>query len=91
MSLDDEIHSLSAFEMAMQSLFAELCIGLIAKDQSNSYLISKVFDHAANHVEDVAIRAGKSASPKHTAKALRIVEELRTVVLGNVTKQKDSV
>jgi hypothetical protein len=91
MIIEDEIYSLAAVNMALQSLFAELCIGLIAKDPSNRYIVSKVFDHAANHVENVAIMFEKSANPKQSVKALRVVEELRTIVLGDEIKPKGGV
>jgi hypothetical protein len=32
--------------------------------------------------ESVAVQFGKAASPEHTVKALRIIEEMRTAVFG---------
>jgi hypothetical protein len=53
--------------------------------------ITRGFDDAANSVEDLAIRIGKSASPEQTVKALRIVEEIRTATLGNKNKPRHAV
>lgn len=83
MNIEDEIYDLAASRLAHQTIIAELCHGLIAYDPRLRDIIAKSFDHASNHVEDLAIRFGKSASPQHTVKALRVVEELRTVVLNN--------
>ena len=91
MNLEDEIHSLSAETWALQTLFAELCHGLIDRDTTFKAVLADVFDHAANFVEDRTIAIGKGASPQHTVKALRIVEELRTVVLGNMKKPAGGV
>ena len=65
MNLEDEIYHLAAVNRALQSLFANLCIGIIRTDYANSEWISQVFDHSANEVEDWAIRFGESANPKH--------------------------
>ena len=91
MSLEDELHSVIASNLAMQTLFINLCRGIISRDYANTEWLSEVFDHSAKDVEDLAIKLGKSADPKHTVKALRVVEELRAVVLGNKIKPKDAV
>jgi hypothetical protein len=91
MNLEDEIYSLSAFELAMQTMFGELCHGLIAYDPRMADILTRVFDHSSNHVESMTIQLGKSANPKHTVKALRVVEETRTVVLGDKIKPKDGI
>jgi hypothetical protein len=83
MNVHDEIYSLSGETLAIQSVTAALCIGLIGKDATLRAPIAAAFDGAANFVEDLTIRTGKSASPKHTVKALRVVEELRAAVLGD--------
>jgi hypothetical protein len=52
-------------------------------------------DRATNAARRVAsapfVRAVGSASPEHTVKALRVVEELRAAVLGNQDKLRDGV
>ncbi|MFN0191595.1 MAG: hypothetical protein ACKVP5_06410 [Aestuariivirga sp.] len=86
MDVENEIHSLSGDTLALQTIIAELCLGLVSTNPHLRDTISKVFDNAANHCEDIAIRFGKSASPEHTVKALRVVEEIRTLVLGKQQK-----
>jgi hypothetical protein len=49
-------------------------------------IVRAAFDHAANHIEDSAIRFGKSASPEHLVKALGIVEDFRAKIFPNVKK-----
>ena len=88
MNIEDEVLSLSAFELAMQTLFCELCVTLIMKDPTNKYFIKKVFDNSANYVENIAIALGENANPKHTVKALKIVEEIRNSVIESTTKKK---
>jgi hypothetical protein len=44
-----------------------------------------------NGTEHVAIEAGAAAHPAHTVKALQIVEEIRTMVLGGGSKPKHAV
>jgi hypothetical protein len=75
----------------MQTIFINLCRGLIHNDYGNTEWLSQMFDHSAKDMEDLAIKLGKSADPKHTVKAIRVVEELRAVVLGNKVKPKDAV
>jgi hypothetical protein len=49
------------------------------------------FDDAANQVEAIAISAGRAARPDHLVKALSIVEELRSIAVGNRDKPKHGV
>lgn len=91
MKVESSINALSAETLALQTLFAELCHGLIGRDPVFRSVISDVFDHAANHLENIAISVGNKASPEHTVKAIQIVEELRTVVLGNMQKPRGPV
>ena len=81
-----EIDSLAAETIVLQTLFGELCHGLIVRDAAFSQIISRVFDQTADHIEDMAIKFGKSSSPEHLVKALRIVEEMRTVVFSGTKK-----
>jgi len=53
--------------------------------------IAAGLNDAANQVEDIAIHLGKTVSPEHTVKAIRIVEELRTAVLGNQDKPRSRI
>jgi hypothetical protein len=49
------------------------------------------FNQSADVADSVAIQFGKSASPDHAVKAIRIVEELRAMVLGDEGKPKHGV
>jgi hypothetical protein len=86
MDIENEINSLAAETLALQTLFVELCRGLIVMSPQGRSTIARVFDHAADITEHIAIKHGKSASPEHTVKALGIVEKLRTAVLGDQQK-----
>jgi hypothetical protein len=91
---DDEIRAaLTAHKGEIESLNGELAalrallfylLDFSARESDD--MVRRVFDAAADHLEDAAVRHGKSASPEHLVKALGIVEDLRTKIFPNVKK-----
>ena len=86
-----EIRSLSAEMIALNAVVTQVLNRVLQTNPKIADAISSGFDDAARFVEDMAIKAGKSVSPDHLVKALRVVEELRTATLGNRTKPKHVV
>jgi hypothetical protein len=83
MNGDYDPRSLAAETLALQSIVGMVLNRLYRQDSRLAGAIRLGLDDAASHVEDMAIRVGKAAPPEHTVKALRIVEELRTIIVGN--------
>jgi hypothetical protein len=69
MDYDKEINALDAETLALNPLLRPAIV--------------EGFDQSADEADSVAVRFGKSASSEHTVKAIRIIEEMRAVVLGN--------
>lgn len=78
-----EIESLNGELFAVRALLFYLLD--LAAVESND-MVRRVFDEAANHVEDAAIRFGKAASPEHLVKALGIIEDFRSKIFPNTKK-----
>jgi hypothetical protein len=76
-----EIESLNGELFALRALLFYL-LDFSARND----MVRGVFDAAADHVENAAIRHGKSASPEHLVKALGIVEDFRAKIFPNVKK-----
>jgi hypothetical protein len=91
MDIEHEIRSLSAETAALQFILTQVLARFSNLGAPFHGAISEAFDDAANVAERVAIHFGKAASPEQTVKALRVVEELRTVVLGNKNDPKHTV
>lgn len=72
-----EIESLNGEMFALRAL---LFYTLDVMSRSSPDAIRTIFDAAANHAEDTAIRFGKSASPEHLVKSLRIIEDFRSKI-----------
>jgi hypothetical protein len=86
-----EIESLHAETLAFNYMFTCVLRRMAEIDADLAKAIAKGFDDAANSVENLTIRLGKLASPKHTVKAIRIVEEIRTATLGDKNKPRHAV
>jgi len=82
MEVDKEIHALSAETLALTAILSSVLGRLAATDRTMRFNIAEGFSQAADQVEAVALTFGHAASSKHTVKALQIVEQLRTAVLG---------
>jgi hypothetical protein len=80
--IEREIRSLSATTLAL-SIVVNNVFQRLAKDPTLREAITAGFKRAADTAETVAIAAGKTASPEHSVGALLIIEEMRTVALGN--------
>jgi hypothetical protein len=91
MDAEMEIQSLHAETMALSFMISHILRRISASDSSLAQAISAGFDDAANGVENLALRAGKAASPHHLVKAIRIIEELRTATLGNEKKPRHGI
>jgi hypothetical protein len=88
MEVEREIHALAAETLALQSVLTQALYRLSKLGPDVRQAIVEAFDDAANITEHTAIQVGKAASPEHTVKALRVVEELRAVVFGDQGKPK---
>ena len=91
MDVEREIHSLAAESIATQFILTQLLICLRRMTPELNRVVREALDDAANIAELTAIHLGKSASPEHSVKAIRVVEEIRAVVLGDQDKPKHGV
>ena len=90
-SAKQEIEALHGETLALQVILTNVLRRLRAADPALAAAIAAGLNEAADQIEDIAIRFGKAASPEHTVKAIRIVEELRTAILGNKDKPRSGV
>lgn len=90
MNIEKEIHALSAETLA----FSIIMGSVLSKLAGNPLLraaIAEGFNQSADVAETIAVKFGRSSSPEHTVKALRIIEEMRNMVLGNEGKPKNLI
>jgi len=90
MDIEKEIHSLAAETLAYSFVFQGV-LSKLARDHNLRASIEAGFDQALEVAQSVAVRFGDTASPDHTTKCIRIIEELRTSVLGPDGKPKHLV
>jgi hypothetical protein len=90
MDHDKEILALSAETLALGYVVGNV-LSTLARIPALRSAIIEGFDQSADVADSVAIQFGKSAAPEHTVKAIRIVEEMRAMVLGNEGKPRHSV
>lgn len=86
-----EIEALAGETLAIQVILTNVLRQMLTINPRAHGAIVAGLNNAANQIEDMAIRFGKTASPEHTVKAIRIVEELRTAVLGDHDKPRGRV
>jgi hypothetical protein len=91
MDADSEIRALAAETLAIQTIVGQTLFHLARADPRIADAIRQALDDSANIVEQIAIQFGSKASPDHTVKALKIVEEVRTIVLGRGNKPRDAI
>ena len=91
MDHDKEINDHSAQLLALTAVLAFVFGKIAQADPKLLSAISLGLDDAANFVENFAIKTGKTASPEHTVKAIRVVEEIRAATLGNQSKPRHGV
>lgn len=90
MEHENEIRSLSAETLAMNIVLANM-FSRFARIPALRLAIVVGFDQSVDTAEDITSVFGKSAPPDHMVKTLRLVEEMRAMVLGDGGKPKDLV
>jgi hypothetical protein len=85
------IDGLSAETFAHETLLFALFARMLKSNPASRPELADVFDAAASFIEERAISLGVKASPNHLVKALKIVEDLRTQLLGKPDKPKDGI
>jgi hypothetical protein len=90
MDIEKEIHSLAAETLAY-SLVIQGVLSRLARNPAFKTSIEEGFDQALEIAQSVAVKFGSTASPDHTTKCIRIIEELRAGVLGPDGKPKHLV
>jgi hypothetical protein len=83
--LEHELASLHAETLALQMILIMLLSRRSATPLVGQVVIPSL-DDAANRVEDFAIALGDRASPGHVVKALAIIEQLRSAIVGDSSK-----
>ena len=91
MDQEYEIRTLAVETLAIQMILVNVLRQIGAADPSTRNAIAAGLNEAANTVEHVAITLGKTAKPEHTTRALQIVEQIRTAVLGDESEPKHGV
>lgn len=76
----DTKHEIERLNGELFAVRALLFYFLDAASVNSPGLVKSAFDNAADHIESATITFGKSASPHHLAKALEIVEDLRSKI-----------
>jgi hypothetical protein len=90
MDHDTEIRALAAETLATQIVLGQVLSRIRGIDPRIAEAVAQAFDDAANIVEGVAIQMS-TVGPTHAVKALQIVEELRTMVVGSGKKPKHGI
>ena len=84
--MDDVQWHSAAHMLALQTLTINLCRQLARSSPETAGLIQRAFDDSASGVESAAIVLGKRTPPEYCIEALRIVENMRSDVLGDPSK-----
>lgn len=90
MDTEKEIRELAAETLALSIVLGNV-LSKLARDPLLRAAIIQGFDQSADVGDSVALQFGDTASPDHTMKALRIIEEMRAMVLGNDSEPKHLV
>jgi hypothetical protein len=90
MDTEKEVRSLAAETLALSIIVGNV-LSKLARNPSLRPAIIEGFNQSADVAESVAIQFGKAASPEHTVKAFRIIEEMRAMVLGNEGEPKGGI
>jgi hypothetical protein len=86
-----EVHALAGETLALQAVLFGILPRLAALSPELKAALSAGFDDAADFVEHIAIKLGNEAHPAHAAKALQIVEGMRTNTLGKPEKPRATI
>ena len=81
MDHDREITSLAGETAALQAIVSRVLHQIGQVDPRVRHAIRVGFDEAANQIDAMAIAAGGKNRPDHFAKAVKLIEVLRFVVL----------
>lgn len=81
-----EVHALAGETLALQAVLFGILPRLAALSPEIKAALSVGFDDAANLVEQIALKYEEQAHPAHAAKALQIVEGMRSNTLGKSRK-----
>jgi hypothetical protein len=87
MDIEKEIHSLAAETLALSIVIGNV-LSKLAADPALRSAIVRGFDQSADVAQTVAEQFGRAASPDHTIKTMRIIEEMRQMVLGDERPRK---
>jgi hypothetical protein len=90
MDSEKEINALAAETLAFSIIIGQV-FSKLARDPQLRPAIIEGFNQSADVADSVAIQFGKSASSEHTVKVIRIIEEMRAMVLGNEGEPKHGV
>jgi hypothetical protein len=90
MDTEKEIHSLSAETLALSIVLGNVLCKFAANPALRSAIV-RGFDQSADAAQTLAEQFERTASPDHTIKIMRIIEEMRQMVLGNEGKPRDLV
>lgn len=91
MDIQSTLNGLGAETLALQTMFAKLARNLSELSPAHAQAVRGMFDESSDFLEQFAVIAGKSASPEHTIKAIRIVEEIRSNVVGDPNQPRHGV
>jgi hypothetical protein len=82
MDYDRELRSLAAETLALQCILQGLLGTLIRTQPQLRAPIAEGLENALDMAQAVAVQIGTDASPDHTVKCIRIIEEFREGLLG---------
>lgn len=85
--LQNELDSLRAETLALQLILIALLSKMLATSHVGQIVIPSL-DQAADRATITAMAARDRVSPEHTGKALEIVEQLRTAIVGDDPKPR---
>jgi|tagenome__1003787_1003787.scaffolds.fasta_scaffold16958909_1 hypothetical protein len=91
MDHDREIRALAAETLAFSCVLQGVLGSLLRAQPQLRVPISEGFENALGLAQAVAMQFGTSASPEHTVKCVRIIEELRDAILGPPGKPRHGV
>jgi hypothetical protein len=91
MDFEREIASLHAETLAFGTILSFVLVRIAEANPNLLPAVAAGFDDAANFVEAFAIKTGKAASPDHTIKALKTIEQLRAATIRDHDKPRRTV
>ena len=90
MDSENELRALSAETLATSIVLANL-MSKLARIPTLRLAVMMCFDQSEGMAEEVAMMFDKSVSPDHKAKVLRMVQDMRAMVLGDAKTPKHLV